>query len=158
MYHGSMNKPFLLTLLYTHFFLLGCAQSDSSKTLESSSIVDHSNVQRHIESHRVIVKKKPFVEGFRIQIYNGNNRDDANKIRSEFYSKFPGMRCYLTYMQPYYKVRVGDFEDQAAAKGDLKRLARFYPSSFLVPDQIRRIGEKDDDKDDKPALKAELKK
>ncbi len=84
------------------------------------------------------------MEGFRIQIYNGNNRDDANKVKSEFYGRFPGMRCYLTYQQPYYKVRIGDYEDQNEARPDLKKMARYYPSSFLVPDQIRRTGEKDE--------------
>jgi len=106
--------------------------------------MDHSGVQKYIESHKMIVKKKPFSEGFRIQIYNGNNREDANRMKSEFYGKFPGMRCYLTYMQPYYKVRIGDYPDQGAAKGDLKKLARYYPSSFLVPDQIRRTGDNED--------------
>lgn len=53
------------------------------------------------------------------------------------------MRCYISYQQPYYKVRVGDYEDQTEAKPDLKKMAKFYPSSFLVPDQIRRTNEKD---------------
>jgi hypothetical protein len=47
-------------------------------------------------------------------------------------------------MQPYYKVRIGDYAQQESAKGDLKKLARFYPSSFLVPDQIRRTGDNEE--------------
>jgi len=140
--------------IYTILFLVllqlnACSQSDSSSAPElKSSIVDHSGVQKYIDNHRQIVKKKPFIEGFRIQIYNGNNKEDANKIKAEFYSTYPSMRCYLTYQQPYYKVRVGDYPDQGSAKIDLKKLARNYPSSFLVPDQIRRL-DKDDDKDKK---------
>mgnify|MGYP001123953561 CR=1 FL=1 len=114
-----------------------------SRPIIASAILDHSDIQRYIESHRAIIKRKPFQEGFRIQIYNGSNRDDANRIKSDFYSKFPYMRCYISYQQPYYKVRVGDYEDQTEAKPDLKKMAKFYPSSFLVPDQIRRTNEKD---------------
>ncbi len=125
-------------------FLSYSQSSADSTILNYSTIMDHSGVQKYIESHKMIVKKKPFSEGFRIQIYNGNNREDANRMKSEFYGKFPGMRCYLTYMQPYYKVRIGDYPDQGAAKGDLKKLARYYPSSFLVPDQIRRTGDNED--------------
>jgi hypothetical protein len=125
--------------------LLSYSQSGGDSTISNNSMVmDHSGVQKFIESHKMIVKRKPFSEGFRIQIYNGNNREDANRIKSEFYGKFPGMRCYLTYMQPYYKVRIGDYVDQESARGDLKKLARFYPSSFLVPDQIRRTGDNED--------------
>lgn len=138
-------KIFVLSGILFHGISTLNAQSDSLwRSGYSSSIVDHSGIQKYIESHRIIIKRKPFAEGFRIQIYNGNNRDDANKIKSEFYSKFPNMRCYISYQQPYYKVRVGDYEDQIEAKPDLKKMARYYPSSFLVPDQIRRTGDKEE--------------
>lgn len=136
----------LLSKLFCIFLLVGnemTAQSDTASSLIVSSIIDHSNIQKYIESHRMIIMRKPFMEGFRIQIYNGNNREDANKVKSEFYSRFPGMRCYVTYQQPYYKVRIGDYEDQTEAKPDLKRMAQYYPSSFLVPDQIRHTTAKE---------------
>lgn len=142
-----MNKILLFLLLFCTS-LINAQSADTPIVNElKSTIVDHSGVQKYIEKHQKIIKKKPFVEGYRIQIYNGNNKDDANKIRAEFYSNYPSMRCYLTYQQPYYKVRVGDYQDQGSAKVDLKKMARTYPSSFLVPDQIRRL-EKDDDKKD----------
>jgi SPOR domain len=142
-----MNK-LILFLILCSATILNAQTADTPATNElKSSIIDHSGVQKYIEKHQKIIKKKPFVEGYRIQIYNGNNKEDANKIRAEFYSNYPSMRCYLTYQQPYYKVRVGDYQDQGSAKVDLKKMARTYPSSFLVPDQIRRL-EKDDDKKD----------
>jgi hypothetical protein len=131
-----------LSKLLCVFLLIGNemkAQNDTVGSLLVSSIIDHSNVQKYIESHRLIIARKPFMEGYRIQIYNGNNREDANKVKSEFYGRFPGMRCYVSYQQPYYKVRVGDYEDQGEAKPDLKKMAQYYPSSFLVPDQIRHM-------------------
>lgn len=124
--------------------------SDSANTPPAlkSAIIDHDGVQSYIEAHAMIEKKKPFFEGFRIQIFSGNSKEEANRVKSEFYQKFPNMRCYLTYQQPYYKLRVGDYEDQQSAKLDAKRLVRTYPSSFLVPDQVRRTGkEEDKDKD-----------
>jgi SPOR domain len=143
-----MNKLilFLLTLISSALFSQTTTDSATSNELKSN-IIDHSGVQKYIEKHQKIIKKKPFVEGYRIQIYNGNNKEDANKIKVEFYSNYPGMRCYLNYQQPYYKVRVGDYQDQGSAKADLKKMARTYPSSFLVPDQIRRM-DKDEDKKD----------
>jgi hypothetical protein len=115
-----------------------------NKTLETE-IVDHSGVQSLIEKHKIISTSKPaFYDGFRIQIINTNNKEDAMKIKSDFYSKFPDMRCYTVYQQPYYKVRVGDYPTQESAKNDLKKLAKFYPSSFLVSEQIRRTIEEDE--------------
>ena len=135
-------------LLSIFFFLNVCLVAQTKDTVSElkSTIIDHSGIQHYIENHKPIVKKKPFLEGYRIQIFNGNNKDDANKTKSEFYGKYPGMRCYVTYQQPYYKVRVGDYPDQGSAKSDLKKLARDYPSSFLVPDQIRRLDKDDENK------------
>jgi hypothetical protein len=143
-----INKLILLLILIACNWTKTHAQTDSTPKPElKSQIIDHSGVQKYIDKHQKIVKKKPFIEGYRIQIYNGNNKEDANKVRTEFYSNFPSLRCYLSYQQPYYKVRVGDYQDQGSAKADLKKMARNYPSSFLVPDQIRRLEKEDDKKD-----------
>ncbi|MBL7790641.1 MAG: SPOR domain-containing protein [Chitinophagales bacterium] len=141
---------FITLLIFSVSYSLISAQSeDSTANVLKSSIIDHSGVQPYITAHPMLDKKKPFFQGYRIQIFSRNSKEEANKVKSEFYSKFPAMRCYLTYQQPYYKLRVGDYEDQESAKPDAKKLARTYPSSFLVPDEVRRTGDKDTDKDKK---------
>lgn len=142
-----MTKLYFFILFLSPILSYAQTATDTAKPELKSAIIDHSGVQKYIDKHGKIIKKKPFTEGYRIQIYNGNNKEDANKIRTEFYSTYPTMRCYLTYQQPYYKVRVGDYQDQGSAKVDLKKLARSYPSSFLVPDQIRSLNKEDDKKD-----------
>lgn len=136
--------PFIVILSFSPFL-----SGQTADTLElKSSIIDHSGIQPYITAHPIIEKKKAFFQGYRIQIFSGNSKDEANRVKSDFYNKFPSLRCYLTYQQPYYKLRVGDYEDQESAKADARRLARTYPSSFLVPDEVRRTG-KEDEKDKK---------
>lgn len=134
--------------LFSSCYIFSQTEDTAANALKSS-IIDHSGVQAYITAHPVIDKKKPFFQGYRIQIFSGNSKEEANKVKSDFYTKYPNMRCYLTYQQPYYKLRVGDYEDQESAKPDAKRLAKIYPSSFLVPDEVRRTGEKEGDKDKK---------
>jgi hypothetical protein len=123
-------------------------QNDTVKNNDvESSIIDHSNIGSLIGSHKKIIKKSPFTEGYRIQIFNGNSREEAMKVKSDFYNKFPSIRCYTVYQQPYYKVRVGDYPNPESARNDLKLLGRHFPSSFLVPEKIRRL-DNDDDKDE----------
>jgi hypothetical protein len=123
-------------------------QNDTVKNNDiESSIIDHSNIGSLIGSHKKIIKKSPFAEGYRIQIFNGNSREEAMKVKSDFYNKFPSIRCYTIYQQPYYKVRVGDYPNPESARNDLKLLGRHFPSSFLVPEKIRRL-DNDDDKDE----------
>jgi hypothetical protein len=144
-----MYKIIIFCFCFFSCQFLSAQSDDSATTTLKSSIIDHSNVQSYITAHPILGKKKPFFQGYRIQIFSGNSKEEANKVKSDFYSKFPNMRCYLNYQQPYYKLRVGDYEDQESAKPDAKRLARTYPSSFLVPDEVRRTGDKDADKNKK---------
>jgi hypothetical protein len=138
-------KNFLL-LIASFFIVDSFAQTnDTSKLNEFESIIiDHSNINGLINSHKKIIKRSPFTEGYRIQIFNGNSREEAMKVKSEFYNKFPSIRCYTIYQQPYYKVRVGDYPNPESARNDLKLLGRYFPSSFLVPEKIRRLDNEDD--------------
>jgi hypothetical protein len=128
-------------------------QRDTSKSNEiESEIIDHSNINGLINSHKKIIRKSPFTEGYRIQIFNGNSREEAMKVKSDFYNKFPSIRCYTIYQQPYYKVRVGDYPNPESARNDLKLLGRHFPSSFLVPEKIRRL-DNDDEKEEETKKK-----
>jgi signal peptidase I len=146
-------KNFLL-LIASFFIVDSFAQTnDTSKLNELESIIiDHSNINGLINSHKKIIKRSPFTEGYRIQIFNGNSREEAMKVKSEFYNKFPSIRCYTIYQQPYYKVRVGDYPNPESARNDLKLLGRYFPSSFLVPEKIRRL-DNDDDKEEETKKK-----
>jgi hypothetical protein len=146
-------KNFLL-LIASFFIVDSFAQTnDTSKLNEFESIIiDHSNINGLINSHKKIIKRSPFTEGYRIQIFNGNSREEAMKVKSEFYNKFPSIRCYTIYQQPYYKVRVGDYPNPESARNDLKLLGRYFPSSFLVPEKIRRL-DNDDDKEEETKKK-----
>ena len=59
------------------------------------------------------------MEGFRIQIYSSSNRnarEESNKARAEFISKFPDIVSYPLYAEPgYFKIRVGDFRTKTEA-------------------------------------------
>ncbi len=113
----------------------------SASTME---IVDHSDVMELMTKHKMIIKEKPITQGYRIQIFNTTDKNEALTAKSNFYNKFPHIRCYTSYVQPYYKVKVGDYQDEQEARADLKSISRAYPSSFLVFDIIKRKkGEED---------------
>jgi hypothetical protein len=76
------------------------------------------------------------VQGFRICIYTGNNREEAMTKKMEFMKKYPGVRSYMSYNTPYYKIKVGDFEDKKLAQKTLKIYVAVFPASFLVPDVV----------------------
>ena len=75
-------------------------------------------------------------QGFRVMIYNGPDRVIAMKIKSEFNRNFPGMRSYMNYNVPNFKIKVGDFEDKKEAYKFLKRITPLLPTSSVVPDAV----------------------
>ncbi len=80
------------------------------------------------------------MEGFRIQIYSSSNRnarEESNKVRAEFISKFPDLVSYQIYAEPgYFKIRVGDFRTRTEATRLFQIISKEFPDAYLVPDII----------------------
>ena len=74
--------------------------------------------------------------GFRVQIYNGPDRADALRIKAEFMRNYPGVRTYLTYTSPHYRVKVGDFRRREDALGMFKEANDTYSPCMIVPDVL----------------------
>ena len=72
--------------------------------------------------------------GFRVQIYNGTERSDALRIKAEFMRNYPGVRTYLTYISPHYRVKVGDFRRREDAMGMFREASGTYSPCMIVPD------------------------
>lgn len=75
-------------------------------------------------------------KGFRVQIYNGNDRVKATQIKIDFMKRFPGVRTYLTYVQPQFRVKVGDFRTRAEAGEFYQKVNTLYSPCMIVPDFI----------------------
>jgi hypothetical protein len=81
---------------------------------------------------------KSTLKGYRIQIYSGSNRVDANKVRTDFLDTYQGEKIYFDYKQPYYKVRIGDYRNKIEAQKMYQSLLldpRFN-GVLIVPDEI----------------------
>jgi hypothetical protein len=74
--------------------------------------------------------------GFRVQIYNGTNREEALRIKAEFMRNYPGIRTYFSYVSPHYRVKVGDFRRREDASGVFKEACSNYKPCMIVPDEI----------------------
>ena len=109
--------------------------------------IDQDAALDTIISRQLLANKKLFevnnhfgMEGYRIQIYASNNRnarEESNKTRAEFMSKFPDIVSYPLYAEPgYFKVRVGDFRTRIEATKLFQSISRDFPGAYIVPDVI----------------------
>lgn len=74
--------------------------------------------------------------GYRVQIYNGNDRNKATNIKIDFMRRFPGVRTYLTYVSPHFRVKVGDYRSRQEAQRIYEQVKAFYAPCMIVPDII----------------------
>ena len=84
-------------------------------------------------------KKVGEINGYRIQIaaYSGvNSKSQAEYAKNSFNNLFPYTRAYLVYNEPYFKVRVGNYQSRLQAYKDLETIRLTYPSAYIVPDKI----------------------
>jgi hypothetical protein len=86
----------------------------------------------HEKEGRVIYTGK----GFRVQIFSGSDRDKAIAVKTEFMRRFPGIRTYLIYNRPCFRVKVGNYRNRGEAAVMLKEANRVYSPCVIVPDSI----------------------
>jgi len=85
-------------------------------------------------------KKYPTIPGYRIQIYKGsgnNALDKALEVKSRFEQRYGGVKAYVTFNEPYYRVRVGDFRSRLDAIRFLDRIKHRYPLAWEIKDEIK---------------------
>jgi hypothetical protein len=79
---------------------------------------------------------RKFVDGFTIQIYSGQNREEANETKKKMTEEFSDMKADLQYLQPKFRVKTGSYFTRLEAQKDLMRLKRGFPNAILVPERI----------------------
>ena len=113
------------------FFLFISATSFSQNgqiTIDADPRID-SLMKKQLEFN----KDKHGIDGFRVQIHFGQNREKAQQIRTKFSKDFTELKTYLEYDSPYYKIRVGDFITRLNAYKVQKEISKKYIGAYIVP-------------------------
>ncbi len=123
------------------------AQSDRSKQGEVKVVKDpliDSLIARRAELYRKktpvspAVTRPPVVSsmGYRVQIFYGSDRRQTFNMQSRFRDEYPTYRTYITYREPNYYLRVGDFRSRLEAQRFLNQLRPKYPTLFIFREKI----------------------
>lgn len=119
-----------ILLILTFVFGLG-ASAQNKANISTPAQLD-TLVEKAIQKH----KAEPTLDGYRIQLFSGADRNNANNLRTQFKTEYPNVPVYLIYQQPYFKVRVGDFRDKLEAQQFYYQLQKTYEQLLIVPDKI----------------------
>lgn len=77
-----------------------------------------------------------YINGYRIQLYVGNVRSEADAAKSYVYTAFQELMPYVTYAQPTYRVKAGDFMYRSDAEHYLEQIRQQYTSAVILPDRV----------------------
>ncbi|GAB3326766.1 hypothetical protein GCM10027299_26210 [Larkinella ripae] len=77
-----------------------------------------------------------YAQGYRIQVYVGNERNEIDRAKRITYQSFPELNPYTTYRQPTYRLKVGDFMRRIDAERYLAQLRQQFSSATLLPDRV----------------------
>ena len=128
-----------LPVIFSVFVTLASAQKPGagSDTDNSLEVVKDSRYDDLVSRQKKENLQHPSIHGYRVQIYFGVNRPKASEVKLDFSSRYPDVSAYLTYQQPNYKVRVGDFRNRYEAIRFVKTIEGLYPTTFVVPDEVK---------------------
>ncbi|MDZ7742310.1 MAG: SPOR domain-containing protein [Bacteroidota bacterium] len=139
---GSIVRIILLCLInslaYAQYGESGSLRVHQDKRIDTL-------LHRHIEINKRMAENPNHdgIAGYRIQIFfdSGNNsKARALEVIEEFTKDYPEVGAYLTFGEPFYRVRVGDFRRKIEALGFMDKIGRKYPNAWIIKDKIKFPG------------------
>ena len=129
---------FSLALLLFYSICSTFAQELTTSNPDSTIILTRdARFDELVNKHKEQNSVNQSMHGFRIQIYFGGVRQKASEVKLDFNSRYPDIPAYLSYQQPNFKVRVGDYRNRYEAQNFLKEIEGLYPTFFIVPDEVK---------------------
>lgn len=99
-----------------------------------------TNITATTSSNKPVVDKKNATRtttmGFRVQIYSGANRTEAYAEQARFKRLYKDIDTYVSYEEPNYRVKVGDFRSKADAQALLQGLRKQFNNVFIFTEEI----------------------
>lgn len=94
-------------------------------------------VKKKAEINKKAADAKKPSKGYRIQVLNTTDRNQALATKSKLLTLYPEQKTYLMYQAPYFKIRIGNFVEKSEADDLKKELARMFPTGvFVIPSEI----------------------
>ena len=105
-----------------------------------ASIHCDSTISNLLKWRTKLNEKKRSFTGYRIQILSvnsyGSDVEELKKTRDSFEEAYQTIPAYLQYIDPDFKIRVGNYHSRLEAIQDLRRIRKLYPASYPVKTEI----------------------
>lgn len=140
MYLCSLNITLMKRLLFIVIFLASATVA-FAQSYGSVHIEQDDRIENLISKQRQLYKLDSSFSGYRIHIFMeiGNEAlKHAEDVKQQFERAFPDIPIYLTYAEPYFRLRAGDFRNRVEAEKCLRRIKPRFKEAFVTADMIYR--------------------
>lgn len=123
--------------LFIMLFLLTVSGADAQT--KQAEIIQDKKVDALVDKYIYLNRHQMALSGWRIQIFfdsGANSKRKASEVLRQFNERYPESQAYLSFKEPYYRVRVGDFRTRLEAEGFLRKIQAQYPNAFATSDFI----------------------
>ncbi len=125
--------------LVLFFMMAGTLFAQDSLQAVHADFIGDARIDTLLHLQKLQNEKFPVVPGYRIQIYKESGNlalDKALAIRDAFEKQY-NIPAYITFNEPYYRVRVGDFRTRLDAIRALEKIKKKYPLAWEIKDDIQ---------------------
>lgn len=109
-------------------------------TGKSTAVAEIQPVNRRLDAvlDTIAAKNRSvrYAPGFRVQVYVGNKRQEVDETKLLLSQNFPELSPYLSYNQPTYKLKVGDFMRRIDAERYFTSIKQLIPSAQMQADKV----------------------
>jgi hypothetical protein len=132
----------ILAFLMCVFCFPVIAQNRGEVTVVKDPLID-SLIQKRLELNKRVIsptikRNGPIVAqvGYRVQVYYGSDRKQTFQEQGKFKALYPKLNTYITYKEPNYYLRVGDFRTRLEAQRLMNELRPLFPTLFIFREKI----------------------
>ena len=132
-----MRRKLIIVLLLSFFLTQFAGAQEKGRVIVIKDPQIDSLISKRLALSRASVSGNSVtILGFRVQIFSGLGRDEAYAEQTRFKSLYPNITSYVSYTQPNYRVRVGDFRTKLEAQKFMNELKKQYTSMFIFAERI----------------------
>lgn len=146
-----MKRLFVLFIAVVAYMFV-CADDTIAGPKRINILSEMSGVEVHQDSmvarllHNAIYGEQELIEidGYRVQIYSSNQQQTAKSealLLEKKLKDYLPHTIYVSYVPPFWKVRIGDFRTYEEARDYKKEFVQAYPErmgdTYIVRDKIK---------------------
>ena len=131
------NMKKIVVVVFVCFLTINLAAQLQNE--EEFVITTDQRIDSLLQLHIAYNNAHPVIDGYRIHVFIKSGNEalvEAEEVKLEFEESYEMVPAYITFGEPYYRVRVGDFRTRLEAEKFLQKINRTYPNAWVTRDKI----------------------